>query len=54
LTARLPIKEAESKRKLTRKLEESFPSFASREPHKHIAGSQRAHTTCLTLCSEGP
>ncbi|KAL0814724.1 hypothetical protein Bca101_071167 [Brassica carinata] len=53
LTARLSIKEAESKRKLTRKLEElPFIRFAGAA--QHIAGSQRAHTTCLTLRSEGP
>ncbi|CAN4123547.1 unnamed protein product [Withania somnifera] len=51
--ARLSIKEAESKRKLTRKLEElPFIRFAGAA--QHIAGSQRAHTTCLTLRSEGP
>ncbi|KAL0771682.1 hypothetical protein Bca101_036833 [Brassica carinata] len=53
LTPRLSIKEAESKRKLTRKLEElPFIHFAGAA--QHIAGSQRVHTTCLTLRSEGP
>ncbi|CAN6924148.1 unnamed protein product [Brassica oleracea] len=53
LTARLSIKEAESKRTLTRKLEElPFIHFAGAA--QHIAGSQRSHTTCLTLRSEGP
>ncbi|CAN6917244.1 unnamed protein product [Brassica oleracea] len=53
LTARLSIKEAESKRTLTRKLEElPFIRFAGAA--QHIAGSQRSHTTCLTLRSEGP
>ncbi|CAF2074992.1 unnamed protein product [Brassica napus] len=53
LTARLSIKETESKRTLTRKLEElPFIRFAGAA--QHIAGSQRSHTTCLTLRSEGP
>ncbi|MCD9643809.1 hypothetical protein HAX54_031655 [Datura stramonium] len=45
-------KAAESKRKLTRKLEE-LPFIRFMGAPQHIAGSQRAHTTCLTLRSEG-
>jgi len=47
--ARLPIKEAESKRKL-----EELPFIRFAGAAQHIAGSQRAHTTCLTPRSEGP
>lgn len=36
-----------------RKLEE-LPFIRFARAAQHIAGSQRAHTTCLTLRSEGP